>query len=170
MIDKSAVIIIIDKVNYISTTIINRRSKMKKVLLLVSLVLAVSVMFTACVIETKSESTKKSYVSSTYSDEDMEAAMKVIEDEFSTWKGCKMNSLTYAGDECNTQENLDWLKSLKDGKNYAEVAEFLCSFHSPTKDADLKDTAWEKDKEYEDYQWWLARVEGGDWELVTFGY
>ena len=56
---------------------------MKKVLLLVSLVLAVSVMCTACVIETKSESTKKSYVSSTYSDEDMEAAMKVIEDEFS---------------------------------------------------------------------------------------
>jgi len=30
--------------------------------------------------------------------------------------------------------------------------------------------AWEADKEYTDWQWWLAREEGGDWELLTWGY
>ena len=24
--------------------------------------------------------------------------------------------------------------------------------------------------EYADYQWWLARKDGGDWELVSWGY
>ncbi len=30
--------------------------------------------------------------------------------------------------------------------------------------------AWEADKEYEDYEWWLARTDGGEWELKTSGY
>ena len=25
-------------------------------------------------------------------------------------------------------------------------------------------------EEYTDWQWWLARSEGGDWELLTWGY
>ncbi len=137
---------------------------------LVVLVLAVSVMLAACSVTSTSESYEKKYSSEIYSDEDMEAAIAVIEGEFATWKGCKMNSIEYAGDECNTEDNVEWLKSLKDGKNYDQVAEFISSFHSPTEDADLEDTAWEKDKDYNDYQWWLAREEGGDWELVSFGY
>ena len=49
---------------------------------------------------------------------------------------------------------------------YAECICFLSDFHSPKKASG----AWEKDKEYEDWQWWLARTEGGEWELVTWGY
>lgn len=30
--------------------------------------------------------------------------------------------------------------------------------------------AWEPDQEYTDYQWWLARAEDGDWEIVSWGY
>ena len=26
------------------------------------------------------------------------------------------------------------------------------------------------DTEYTDYQWWLARTENGDWEIVSWGY
>ena len=63
-----------------------------------------------------------------------------------------------------------WLNSLKDGANYTQCMEFLSSFHSPTEEADLEGTAWEPDTEYKDYQWWLARSEGGEWELVTWGY
>jgi D-alanyl-D-alanine carboxypeptidase len=30
--------------------------------------------------------------------------------------------------------------------------------------------AWEADREYTDYQWWLARSADGGWDIVTFGY
>ena len=43
-------------------------------------------------------------------------------------------------------------------------------FHSPTEEADLKDTAWEPDKEYKDYQWFLARTKDGGWDVVSYGY
>lgn len=33
-----------------------------------------------------------------------------------------------------------------------------------------KDTSWEPDHEYEAYQWYVAREEGGEWELVSWGY
>ena len=30
--------------------------------------------------------------------------------------------------------------------------------------------AWDADTEYEGWQWWLARSEGGAWTLLTWGY
>ena len=27
---------------------------------------------------------------------------------------------------------------------------------------------WEPDKEYRNYQWWLARTTGGNWDLVLY--
>jgi len=30
--------------------------------------------------------------------------------------------------------------------------------------------AWEPDYEYSDWQWWLARTDGGEWQLITWGY
>ena len=90
--------------------------------------------------------------------------------EFDTWEGCEMHKLSYAGDEAFSLENLDWLNEIakEDGKDeaYTECICFLSDFHSPKKASG----AWEKDKEYEDWQWWLARTEGGEWELVTWGY
>lgn len=53
------------------------------------------------------------------------------------------------------------------GKQYAQVAEFLMDFHSPVEEGPY---AWEPDMEYKDYQWWLARPDGGDWEVVSWGY
>ena len=32
-------------------------------------------------------------------------------------------------------------------------------------------SAWEKpNEELKDYGWWLAREEGGEWHLLTWGY
>ena len=76
----------------------------------------------------------------------------------------------YAGDECNSEENLKWLNSLGDGGDYTQCIEFLTDFHSPVLEEQLEGTAWEPDHEYADYQWWLARKDGGDWELVSWGY
>ena len=101
-----------------------------------------------------------------YTQEDLEEAVVQIKCDFASWKGCELHSLTYAGDEASTQENLDWLNSLNEGADYTQAVEFLGSFHTPADDAG----AWEPDKEYEDYQWWLARSEDSGWEIVSTGY
>ncbi|MCR4963512.1 MAG: hypothetical protein K6B40_06520 [Firmicutes bacterium] len=105
-----------------------------------------------------------------YSPEEMDSAIALIAEEFATWNGCELHSINYAGDECNSEENIQWMNQLKEGKNYRQCIEFLTDFHSPTEEKDLEGTAWEADQEYEDYQWWLAREDGDEWELLTWGY
>jgi D-alanyl-D-alanine carboxypeptidase len=46
------------------------------------------------------------------------------------------------------------------------VISFYTDFHSPVEGGG----AWEPDTEYNDDEWWLARTEGGAWELLTWGY
>ncbi|MCR5136565.1 MAG: hypothetical protein K6C12_05650 [Oscillospiraceae bacterium] len=100
-----------------------------------------------------------------YSGEDMKAAVALIMKEFDTWEGCELHSIRYAGDECCTKENIEWMNSLKEGSKFSQCAEFLSDFHSPKEGGG----AWNPDEEYTDWQWWLARTEGGDWELLTWG-
>ena len=49
---------------------------------------------------------------------------------------------------------------------YTQIAMFFTDFHT----APDAGGAWEQDREYFEYQWWLARTEGGDFEIVTWGY
>ena len=100
-----------------------------------------------------------------FSAADMDAAIIAINREFAGWAGCEMHDIRYAGDDVNNAENLAWMCSLGD-KEYAQVISFLSDFHSPVEGGG----AWEADKEYRDWQWWLARTEGGSWELLTWGY
>ena len=100
-----------------------------------------------------------------YTQEDLEEAAIQIKCQFASWEGCEMHSLRYAGDECNTEENIKWLNSMDEDAGYIEVCEFLCSFHSPEEGSG----AWEPDHEYENYQFWLARTEDGGWQVVTSG-
>ena len=67
---------------------------------------------------------------------------------------------------CNTTGNIQWMNSLAEDGSFTQVAEFLSDFHSPVEGGG----AWEADMEYTDWQWWLAREEGGDWQLMTWGY
>jgi len=106
--------------------------------------------------------------SSLYTREQLEEAAVQVKCEFATFAGCELHSLRYAGDQCSTQENLKWMNSLDEGKNYTQVAEFVADFHSPV--TEDKPTAWNLDQEYTDYQWWLARTDDGGWQLLTFGY
>ena len=105
-----------------------------------------------------------------YTKEDMDAALEMVMQEFTSWAGCEMHAIRYAGDECSSVDNIQWMNELKEGKNYTQCIEFITDFHSPVEDEEVKDTAWEQDKEYLDYQWWLAREDGGEWELLTWGY
>ena len=101
-----------------------------------------------------------------YTKEEMDAALALIWEEFDSWEGCEMQALRYGTDDCNTEENIQWLNELKEDQNYTQCIEFVSDFHSPKEGGG----AWEADKDYKDWQWWLARSEGGDWELLTWGY
>lgn len=101
-----------------------------------------------------------------YTRADMDEAIALIREEFDSWEGCRMHSLRYAGDACNTEENIRWLNEIREGRNYTRCMEILSDFHSPVEGGG----AWEPDEEYRDWQWWLGCGEDGRWELASWGY
>ena len=101
-----------------------------------------------------------------YTNEDMDEAIALIREEFDTWDGCELHSIRYVSDDSLTEDDLDWLNNLEEDKNYTQCIEFVSDFHSPEEQYG----AWEPDMEYQDWQWWLARSEDGNWELITWGY
>ena len=103
--------------------------------------------------------------SALYTREELAEAVDRICEEFASFEGCELHSLRYAGDESCTEENLRWMNELDPDGHFTQVAEFLMDFHSPAEGGG----AWEPDEEYTDWQWWLARGEGG-WEVLTWGY
>ena len=104
-----------------------------------------------------------------YTKEELDDAIAVIEAEFSTWEGCELHSLAYGGDAACSDENIEWLNGLEmkeQTEPFTQCILFSSSFHSPVEQRD----AWDADTEYEGWQWWLGRSDGGAWELVTCGY
>ena len=87
--------------------------------------------------------------SNIYSKSDMDAAIEVIKDEFAAWEGCG-RTITV------TNESAE----------FTQCIEFVSDFHSPKAGGG----AWEMDYEYTAWQWWLARTDNGEWNLITWGY
>ena len=102
-----------------------------------------------------------------YTEEELCDAMLAVKCKFAAFAGCELHSIRYAGDAANSEENVKWLNSLDEGAHYTQALELLTDFHSPAEEGPF---AWEIDREYTDYQWWLARAEGGEWVLVSWGY
>lgn len=107
-----------------------------------------------------------------YTREDMDSAIKLITETFNTWKGCELHSIRYTSDDCNSEENIEWMNDLAKGQGldvvFTQCIEFRSDYHSP---ADPKQAdAWNPDEEYTNWGWWLAREGGGEWHLMTFGY
>ena len=107
--------------------------------------------------------------SSVYSQKEMDAAIDVIKKQFRSFADCELHSLSYMSDEeCNDADNVKWMNELRteDQKEaFTQCIAFHSSFRSP-KDGG---GAWEADQEYT-WSWWLARSEGGQWKLMTWGY
>ena len=101
-----------------------------------------------------------------YSQEEMDAAVSKIIGEFSTWDGCEMHSIRYSSDDNNNSENVKWLNEHDDGHDFTQCIMFYSDFHSPVAGGG----AWNADNEYTNWQWWLGRTDGGDWEVVDWGY
>ncbi|MBR0372922.1 MAG: M15 family metallopeptidase [Mogibacterium sp.] len=110
-----------------------------------------------------------------YTQEEMDRAITTFKAEFENWSGCELHAVRYLGDDLMNSENLAWVNHIKEARDiegpaYTEVIAFASDFHSPTDEEDLTGTAWEADTEYTNWEWWLARSDGGPWELVEWGY
>ena len=108
--------------------------------------------------------------STIYTKEDMDAAIAMIRKEFDTWDGCELHSISYGSDDACSAENIRWMNELEAANDaqetFSQCILFKSDFHSPKNGGG----AWNADQEYTDWQWWLARSEGGAWKLMTWGY
>lgn len=108
--------------------------------------------------------------SSIYTQKDMNAAIELIKKEFDTWNGCELHSISYSSDDECSESNIAWMNELEaandEKKIFTQCIMFKSDFHSPKKGGG----AWNADDEYTDWQWWLARTDGGQWKLMTWGY
>ncbi len=93
-----------------------------------------------------------------------------IKAEFSKWDGCELHKIAYSSDEECNADNISWMNQLEEGNDaketFTQCIMFTSEFHSPKKGGG----AWNPDQEYTDWQWWLARADGGQWKLMTWGY
>lgn len=105
-----------------------------------------------------------------YSLDEMEEAVEIIQRKVESWDGCTLNAIRYSSDEENNAKNLKWLTEIalaydKSGA-YVDCIMFTADFttsKNPT-------SGFNSNFEYEDYQFWLAREENGNWVLLTWGY
>ena len=99
-----------------------------------------------------------------YSRQDMSDAIDLIKKEFYSWDGCKLYSINYTDDDL-CQRELEYCNTLaKDGVTYDECIVFRMQFRSPI----FGGGGWNTNFRY-DWSWYLARTEGGEWELLTWG-
>ena len=141
-----------------------REKKVKKQRLLtiaVSVVLTIILIFTVINLWPASIDYGSSEI---YSREDMDDAIKLIKDQFYSWEGCKLYSIYYT-DDSFCQREIEYVNTLADdGVTYTECIVFRTRFRSPV----FGGGAWNANFEY-DWSWYLARTEGGEWDLLTWG-
>ena len=103
-----------------------------------------------------------------YSEEDLKAAEKAITEEGVGKFTVKVENvkLRYMGDEKSTSE-LDYCKSLDAAVE--ECVVFDSEFYIPEQDAEMA-WAFEPNKTITGYEWYLGRVKGGEWKILTSGF
>lgn len=140
----------------------SRKIKRKRILTIItSVVLTLVVIFTCINLWPASIDYGTSDV---YSRQDMNEAVDLIKEKFDSWDGCKLYSISYAGDDFCERE-LEYCNTLADeGITYAECIVFRMRFRSPI----FGGGAWNPNFEY-NWSWYLARTQNGEWELLTWG-
>lgn len=103
--------------------------------------------------------------SKVFTKEELKAAALQVKCAFAGF-GCTLKSLRYGGDECNSQENIDYVNSLQEGANYTRVIEIFTNFHTPKEGT----VVFDPDKDMKDYQWLLVETENDGWQIVAQGY
>lgn len=140
----------------------SRKLRKRKILTIISSVVLTLIIVFACI--SLWPASIDYGTSDIYSRQDMNEAIDLIKEEFYSWDGCKLYSINYTDDNL-CQGELEYCNSLaKEGISYDECIVFRMQFRSPI----LGGGAWNANFRY-DWSWYLARTEGGEWELLTWG-
>ena len=110
--------------------------------------------------------------STVYAESDIDSTIDPVLGEFANWKGCVMKRFAYAGDDACGAQELEYVNSLREQGSDAfdQAIVLVTDFHSPSA-SEAEGTAWEPDKDYNDYTWHLGRTGAdGAWKLLTWGY
>ena len=100
-----------------------------------------------------------------YSEEDINSAIDVIKDYFSrVCLGCTLQEIGYAGDDEY------WLSRMQEWKIKYDADEVIILISKFYSDEPGEDTGMRPHLTYGNYQWRLARNEGGQWEHKDHGY
>ena len=100
-----------------------------------------------------------------YSHEDIDKAVTEVEKDFSKMKGCRLYSLSYAGDEKGKYELESYNRDLPEEERVKDCIVFNSVFRSPL----LGGGAWEAHAIYT-WNWIVVRDETGRWKVVNKGY
>lgn len=101
-----------------------------------------------------------------YSHSQMDSAIDKIMSKFEGFEDCTMDSISYAGDE-RSKEEIDYCNTLAEEKTYDECIVFSSDFHTSWFS---KNPVLEPGTDYPGYEWYLARNNSGEWDLLTWGY
>ena len=95
-----------------------------------------------------------------FSESDIDAAIKTVQRYFKkNFSGCSLTEIRYAGDErC---------RSLAEEFDADQAILLLSSFYVSKNGGD---GSLVRDHTYENWQWFLVRTNGGDWNVKTYGY
>lgn len=100
-----------------------------------------------------------------YSKQDMDDAIKLIKEEFYSWDGCKLYSISYTDDDlCQRELERENNKFAEKGLTYDECIVFRMRFRSPI----FGGGAWNPNFVY-DWNWYLVRTINGEWVLIGWG-
>lgn len=104
--------------------------------------------------------------SDVYLEEDLQYAADIIINVIGGWSSVEqVYDITYCGDELS-EDNLDYCNMLRDN-NYTQCAVFTSDFF--TSDSAEND-GFNSNSRYDDWMWYLAKTDDGEWELLTWGY
>lgn len=98
--------------------------------------------------------------------ESLQSAASAVLAEIGSWDSVKkVYDVTYCGDEISA-DNLDYCKELGE-KSYVQCAVFKSSFLTANS---AESGGFNPNSRYDDWMWYLAKTENGEWELLTWGY
>jgi len=129
----------------------------------ITIITAVVLTLAAVIVFTSVKSITVDYKNSDiYSQEEIKSAVECVKDDFKSLHGCKLYSLSYAGDE---QVQRETAYRLERESQYEEYILIDSVFRSPI----FGGGGWNSDDIYT-WHWILGRNAGGEWVVIDKGY
>ena len=147
------------------------KTKKKKIIIIISIVAAASILIAliGCSRMSVTLGAKVDYGSSgIYSQKDMKAAVRALKNGFrSKFTGCRLISVSYTSDSCNSASNVSWMNELGSVRYDEKFTRCIC-FKIVYRTGMFSNGSTGADTENE-ISCYLARSGGGRWRMMTWG-